>query len=73
MKSSPGAPREWNSTGNRLQRTDSPSTCATESITTERDQASELRSRLLRMILENEQQRKSLVSATPIPLPKIDA
>jgi hypothetical protein len=73
MKPSPDAPREWNTTGDRIRRADLPSTGAEESIVTERDHASELRSRLLRMILDNEQQRKSLVSATPIPHNQLDA
>ena len=73
MKSSPGEASEWNSTGNQIRRTDSPSTGSEESIVTERDNASELRSRLLRMILDNEHQRKSLVSSTPIPHNQLDA
>jgi hypothetical protein len=73
MKSSPGTASEWNSTGNQIHRTDSPSTSSEESNVTERDNASELRSRLLRMILENEHQRKSLVSSTPIPHNQFDA
>jgi hypothetical protein len=78
MKSSPGAASEWNSTGNQIRRTDSPSTESEESKSeeskvTERDNASELRSRLLRMILDNEQQRKSLISSTPIPHNQFDA
>jgi hypothetical protein len=73
MKSSPSAASEWNSTGNQIRRTDSPSTSSEESNVTERDNASELRSRLLRMILDNEQQRKSLVSTTPIPHNQFDA
>jgi hypothetical protein len=73
MKSSPGTASEWNSTGNQIRRTDSPSTESEESKVTERDNASELRSRLLRMILDNEHQRKSLVSTTPIPHDQFDA
>jgi hypothetical protein len=73
MKSSPGSASEWNSTGNQIRRADSPSTGSEELIVTERDNASELRSRLLRMILDNEQQRKSLVSTTPIPHNQFDA
>lgn len=69
----PGAPQAWTPPDEPIQRTDLPGSGAESMTAMERDQTSELRSRLLRMILKNEQQRKSLVSSTSNVQNQLDA
>jgi len=73
MKSTPSAPPNWHPSVQLDLHSDVLTAEPDESIETERDQSSELRSRLLRMILDSEQRRKSLVSSTPIDSNQLDA